>query len=106
MSAFSCIIVGNESLVIQCGEMLREAGHSVKAVVTKNNDVRGWAKGNEIALFDNGPALAENLSNLEFDWLFSVANLDIIPQAVLDQAGSGAVIAASVSAGHRRSEIR
>ena len=36
---FSTFLIGHESLVIQCGEMLLEAGHSIQGVATRNPDV-------------------------------------------------------------------
>ena len=34
MSQFRSVLIGNESLAIQCGEMLHEAGHTIATVVT------------------------------------------------------------------------
>ena len=39
MSHFSSVLVGHESLVIQCGDLLIGAGHEIAAVVTRNPDV-------------------------------------------------------------------
>ena len=91
MSHFSSVIIGNESLVIQCGEILLENGHDVRAVVTRNADVRAWAEGRDLTVVAAGPGLADRLAGQEFDWLLSIANLDIIPQAVLAMPKRGAV---------------
>ncbi len=91
MSMFRSVIIGNESLAVQCGEMLLEAGHAIAAVVTRNRDVRDWAKSHDLPVHAPGAGLAERLADSPFDWLFSIANLDLIPQAVLDMAAKGAV---------------
>ena len=62
MSHFSSVIIGNESLVIQCGEILLENGHDVRAVVTRNADVRAWAEGRDLTVVAAGPGLADRLA--------------------------------------------
>ena len=91
MSHFSCVVLGNESLLIQCAERLLQGGDRVSAVITGNPDIRSWAVGKGLRVEAPGEGLAERLSNLSFDWLFSIANLSVIPQAVLDEATRGAI---------------
>lgn len=91
MSSFSCVVIGNESLLIQCGEILLARGHRLEAVVTRNGEVRAWALGKALRVEAPGADLADRLRDLSFDWLFSIANLSIIPEAVLAQAGKGAI---------------
>lgn len=91
MSHFSSIIIGNESLAIQCGEILLEGGHTIAAVVTRNDDVQAWAEGRGLRVETPGAELAKQLTGIPFDWLLSIANLDIIPCAVLDLPARGAV---------------
>lgn len=82
---FSCVVIGNESLLIQCAEMALERGNRIDAVVTRNADVQAWAEGRGLAV--------KPLDQLEkgFDYLLSIANLDIIPQTVLDLPAKGAI---------------
>lgn len=91
MSAFRSVIIGNESLAIQCGGMLLEAGHVLVAVVTRDAAVRAWAEDQGIPVEAPGADLADRLAGQPFDWLLSIANLDLIPQAVLDLPARGAV---------------
>ncbi|EBA15967.1 non-ribosomal peptide synthetase [Roseobacter sp. SK209-2-6] len=86
MSPFSCVVIGDESLLIGCSEALLSGGHHIKAVVTQDQDITSWAA-------DKGlPVLAYPKDiNEEFDWLLSIANLRMIPQGVLDKATKGAV---------------
>ena len=44
MTGFSCIVMGNESLLIQCSEAALERGNTIHAVVTRNPDVEAWAR--------------------------------------------------------------
>ena len=91
MSNFSAIIIGNESLAIQCAEMLREGGHDLKALITRNPDVESWANQAGIRVYSSDADLAETISGQKFDWLLSIANLDLIPDALLALPARGAV---------------
>ncbi|MBA4266190.1 MAG: peptide synthetase, partial [Comamonadaceae bacterium] len=91
MSSFSCVVMGNESLLIQCAERLLQGGDRINAVVTRNADIRSWAVHHGLRVEAPGEGLAERLAGVDFDWLFSIANLSVIPQAVLDQARKGAI---------------
>jgi natural product biosynthesis luciferase-like monooxygenase protein len=79
----TCTLIGHESLTIECGRMLRDRGWTLLAVVTLSPEVGSWAAGLGLPLV----AMADLPAA---DWLFSVANLTLIPEAVLRRAG-GAV---------------
>ncbi|OYU38452.1 MAG: peptide synthetase [Pseudorhodobacter sp. PARRP1] len=89
MTQFSAYLIGNETLTLQCGEMLLARGHSLAAVVTRNADVRLWAQGKGLRVEGYGADLAQRLGE-RVDWLLSVANLSVIGPQVLALAG-GAV---------------
>ena len=87
---FSCVVWGNESLLVQCVDMARARGNRVEAVVTDNADLRSWAEGAGLRVETPGPDLAARLPG-GFDWLLSIANLSIIPDDVLALPRRGAV---------------
>lgn len=91
MSQFSSLVIGNESLAIQCGDLLRGEGHTIAAVVTRNEDVAAWAEAAGLKVIAPGRDLGARLGGLEFDWLLSIANLDLIPEDVIALARRGAV---------------
>ena len=91
MSSFSCVVMGNESLLIECAEQLLRAGDRIGAVVTRNPDIRSWAANHRLRVEPPGEGLAERLSDVGFDWFFSIANLSVIPQPVLAKATRGAI---------------
>ncbi len=88
--AFTCVVMGNESLLVQCAEMALARGNSVAAVVTRNAEVRGWAEGRGLRVETPGKDLATRLPG-GFDYLLSIANLSIIPGDVLAMPLKGAV---------------
>ncbi|CAM8625009.1 Natural product biosynthesis luciferase-like monooxygenase domain [Paracoccaceae bacterium] len=89
MTVFSVLLIGNESLTRECGQVLLDRGHRIAAVVTRNADVRTWARGAGLRVEAAGDWAA--LAGLSVDWLLSVANLAVIPGDVLAMARKGAV---------------
>ncbi len=86
MSHFSCVVIGNESLLIGCAETLLRRGHDIRAVVSTDPVIRAWAADNGLLQHDKAAGLTGG-----FDWLFSIANLTLIPDSVLALAARGAV---------------
>jgi natural product biosynthesis luciferase-like monooxygenase protein len=84
----TAILIGHETLTRECGQMWLDRGHRVAAVVTRSADLTAWAWGQGLAVVAPGKGLAERLPQAEL--ILSIANLDLIPAAVLGRA-SGAV---------------
>jgi natural product biosynthesis luciferase-like monooxygenase protein len=91
MTRLSCILIGNESLLTQCGEMWLARGYTIRAIVTRADDIRAWAADKGIAVTHSGPGLAGRLGSEGCDWLLSVANLSLVPDDVLALATKGAI---------------
>jgi methionyl-tRNA formyltransferase len=88
-SATTAILIGDESLTIACGDFLLAGGHSITAVVTRDDAVRTWAMGQGLAVLAHPSELLETA--LQANWLLSIANLRMIPQSVLDLPAKGAI---------------
>ena len=89
MTVFSALLIGNETLTHQCGAALLARGYRIAAVVSRHGEVRKWAAGAGLRVVNPGDWAA--LDGLSVDWLLSVANLSVIPEAVLGLASRGAV---------------
>ncbi len=89
MTVFSALLIGNETLTHQCGAALLARGHRIAAVVSRHGEVRKWAAGAGLRVVSPGDWAA--LDGLSVDWLLSVANLSVIPEAALGLASRGAV---------------
>ncbi|SEK20486.1 natural product biosynthesis luciferase-like monooxygenase domain-containing protein [Roseivivax marinus] len=87
MSAFVAILWGNDTLTLECGRTMLARGHRIAAVVTRSDAVRAWAADAGLAVRapETPPA------DVPCDWLFSIANLDLIPEAMLAVPRQGAV---------------
>ncbi|WP_406648520.1 LLM class flavin-dependent oxidoreductase [Aliisedimentitalea scapharcae] len=88
MTAFSCVVIGNESLLIGCSDALLDKGHRIRAVVSQDADIRNWASGKGLPVLDQISDLAQAGP---FDWLFSIANLSLLPDDILALPARGAL---------------
>src|SRR5688500_14985767 len=86
----SCLLMGNQSLLVQCAEVLRARGQRVAGVVTADAQIRNWAQPLEIPVHAPGADLEARLAATAFDWFFGIANLRIVPRAIWSRATQGA----------------
>lgn len=83
--------MGEQSLLIRCGDLLRDRGHSIEGVIADAPQIVEWARENSIPLWSPGTDYAEALQGVDFDYFFSIANLRIVPSSVLEQARRDAI---------------
>lgn len=88
MTRFTSALVGEETLLIGCGDQLLDHGHGIAAVVSTNPHVIGWAASHGLPVHDTVAGLRAGAG---FDWLFSIANLSVIPDDVLALPTKGAI---------------
>ncbi len=77
---FSCVVLGEQSLLIQCCEALLERGHRVEAVVSEQRQIVDWCAQRAIPCFGDFAALRELP---RCDYLFSITNLRMLPEWLL-----------------------
>ncbi len=90
-SSFRCVLVGGESLLIQCAELLTQRGHTVAAVVSQRPTIRQWALKQGIRVLRDGQALLQATDVQPFDFLLSITNLSVLSPAVLALPKLGAI---------------
>ncbi len=90
---FRSVLMGNGTLLVQCAEALLARGNTVIGVVTENPEIAGWAEGRGLRVIAPTPrkTLAQRIGSDPFEWLFSIANLSIIPADVLALSARGAI---------------
>ncbi len=88
---YRCVLVGGESLLIQCAEVLKQRGHELAAVVTGSAAVRQWAVGIGVRVLPDAAALLVAADLDRFDYLFSVTNLAVLPAEVIELPAQGAI---------------
>ncbi|HEU4459261.1 MAG TPA: MupA/Atu3671 family FMN-dependent luciferase-like monooxygenase [Methylibium sp.] len=90
-TSWRCVLVGSESLLIQCAQTLEQRGHQVVAVVSQRVAIRKWAAERGIRLLRDAKALVAATDLQPFDWLFSITNLSVLPEAALALPTRGAI---------------
>lgn len=89
VKSMSCTLIGDESLLVQCGEMLRDRGHAIVAVVTATDAIASWARTHDLPVLAPDSDLETKLAPYAYDWLFSIANLRKVPEGVWRRAREG-----------------
>jgi len=84
-SSFSCVVLGEQSLLIQCCESLLAHGHEVRAVVAENRRIVQWCEQQGVPCYGDLNALREAPQAATFDYLMSITNLRMLPVWLLER---------------------
>ncbi|NPC57303.1 MupA/Atu3671 family FMN-dependent luciferase-like monooxygenase [Caenimonas soli] len=86
MSSTSAVFVGDGSLLVQCGEAYLSAGHAIRCVASHAPHILQWAesKGIEAVHLDVDSPI--EIPANQFDYLFSIANLHVLPAHLIARA--------------------
>jgi natural product biosynthesis luciferase-like monooxygenase protein len=88
---FSCFVVGEQTLTIQCADCLLDGGHDVQGVIAQNPDIVAWARTRQLRLVDPGSCVSATLQEQPFDYLFSIANMTLLPRRVVSLPRRGTI---------------
>src|SRR4030095_6233810 len=91
MSNASAVFIGDGSLLIQCAETFLDAGHEIRFVASHAQNVLQWADSKRIQTVRLHAESEIEIPAGEFDYLFSVANLRMLPAALIARARKLAV---------------
>ncbi|WP_337878095.1 MupA/Atu3671 family FMN-dependent luciferase-like monooxygenase [Caldimonas sp.] len=83
--------IGDESLLIQCAQILQQAGHVIVAVVSRRPAIRHWASQQGVRVLQEAGQLCEAPELQPLDYLFSVSNLSVLPSEVISVARVAAI---------------
>jgi len=71
---FTCYLVGEDNLIIQCAEILLTRSHFILGIVSKLAAVKEWAYKNQIPYFSSLKSAKVNMEESKFDYLFSITD--------------------------------
>jgi natural product biosynthesis luciferase-like monooxygenase protein len=77
------VLIGGESLLIECAQTLQGAGFAIAAVVSRAPAVRRWATSQKFTLFSQPSQLLSAEAPCGFGYLFSITNLDVLAPEVI-----------------------
>ncbi|MES3000207.1 MAG: MupA/Atu3671 family FMN-dependent luciferase-like monooxygenase, partial [Pseudomonadota bacterium] len=84
---YSAIFIGNGSLLIQCAQAWRQRGNAVALVLTDSPSILDWAAAESIpAIRTQADSPIDVPASVSFDYLFSVANLRMLPPTLIARA--------------------
>lgn len=80
---FSCYIVGEDSLALECATILAAKGHTIVGIVSSYAPLQIWATANNIPSFQNLQSSNILSPEIKYDFLFSIANPAIFPESII-----------------------
>ena len=88
---FSTLILGEGPLVIPCAEILLRHKHTIQAIVCTNHVIQEWAQEQKIRYLARLDDLLVSGDGRPLDYLFSIANLSVVPARILALPRRGAI---------------
>ena len=81
---FSCFLIGEGTLLIQCAELLLERGHQIFGVISPDVSISSWAPAKDIPHIQQIENLIAFLRQQPFDYLFNIVNSSLLPKEILE----------------------
>lgn len=79
----TCFLIGSDTLLAQCGEILLERGVQIKGVITQSERISSWARSKDIVALSSTSDYVSVLEQEDFDYLFAITHLALIPEAAI-----------------------
>lgn len=80
---FTCYLIGDDHLLIQCAETLIQNEHSILGIISPLEAAKNFALPHHIPYFHSLKDALTSLTTTEFDYLFSIINSTILPTELL-----------------------
>ena len=77
------VLLGGQSLLIQCAELILERGHSVRRVVSADRRIVQWTQERGIDCVPRHESLLNGKDPCQCDYLLSITNLTLLPEQLL-----------------------
>ncbi len=82
-NTFTCFLIGNQTRLAQCGDVLLGKGHRILGVLSSDPMVRSWCQEKGLKYYRQDGNVIGALSQQPFDYLFSIDNFALLPREVL-----------------------
>ena len=87
----SAYLIGAESLLIQCCDVLFQNDFEILGIVSAQPAIVSWAATRNLPSLQLDAELANVLASRSPDFIFSIANLAILPSEVVTAATQGTI---------------
>ena len=93
MTRLRCALIGADTLLIECAQMLRDRGHEIVSIAAGSNRIAAWAAqvGAPAHDVDSLEDWALDLRERSVDYLFAVTHLQLLPASVVTAASKMAI---------------
>jgi natural product biosynthesis luciferase-like monooxygenase protein len=88
---FGTLILGEGALLIPCAEILLRHKHRIQTIVSANDVIQEWAQEQKIHCVSRQDEVLSSVDGRPIDYLFSIANLSVIPARILALPRLGAI---------------
>lgn len=78
-NTFSCYLIGHDSLLLQCAEVLLNKGHQICGIISPDHHILAQTQFSQIKIYSS----LDLVDWQEFDYLFSVINPILLPNEIL-----------------------
>jgi hypothetical protein len=89
--SFSCFLIGSDTLLAQCGEILISRGHTIRGVITASARIAQWAAERSLRTIPADSDYAAALEEQPFDFLFAITHLASISMTARCQRMPGSM---------------
>lgn len=83
MAGFNCFIIGGDSLLIECSEILSARQHNILGIISDTPRIIAWAKQHGIRTASTKSDYLTLLKSNPFDFLFSITHLGVLSEEVI-----------------------
>lgn len=87
----NCVLIGNDSLLLECAERLLSLNFEICAVLTDSSRIRDWAEIQKIEVRSAKSLEKEDVKPWICDYVFSITWLNVVPDFVRDLAQIAAI---------------
>ena len=83
-SEFSCYIIGDDNITLQCASIILANKHKLLGLVSPSKSIKKWCAANSVSYFESINDFSKSQKGTTFDYLFSIVNGEILTQEILN----------------------
>jgi amino acid adenylation domain-containing protein len=83
-NGFSCYIIGDDNITLQCASIILASKHKLLGLVSSSKSIKKWCIANSATYFVSIDDFSKAQKDTTFDYLFSIANGEILTKEILN----------------------
>lgn len=83
INIFSCYIIGESNITIQCADIILSKKHQLLGLISPSEKIKKWCSINSIPYIESIKEFEKCHLGENFDYLFSIVNNEILPKEIL-----------------------